>query len=85
MVDLNEEDDLNTLTLASRQEIWIPQVIFFNTEIKKETVNDEKAFATVKRSGNFTRRSIVSNHNAYLQVDVSIFAPIEAMLQVSRR
>jgi len=66
MVDLNAEDDLNTLTLESRKEIWIPQLIFYNTEVKTETVNDEKAFATVKKSGNFSRRPTSDLHNAYL-------------------
>ena len=28
MIDLNPEDDLNTLTLEARKEIWIPQVVF---------------------------------------------------------
>ena len=66
MVDLNADDDLNTLTLQAREDIWIPQVVFYNTEIKMETLNDEKAFATVKRSGPFTRRELSSLHNAYL-------------------
>ncbi len=66
MVDLNEEDDLNTLTWEARQEVWIPQVVFYNTEVKQETLNDEKAFATVKRSGAYQRRGLTSLHNAYL-------------------
>ncbi len=66
MLDLSDEDNLNTLTLASRQEIWIPQVIFYNTEIKTETRNDEKAFAFVTKEGSYTRRNTSYLHNAYL-------------------
>ncbi len=66
MRDLNEDKDLNTLTLASRQNIWIPQVIFYNTEIKRETLNDEKAFATVARQATYQRRNDSYLHNAYL-------------------
>ena len=66
MIDLNEEDSLNSLTLESRQEIWIPQVIFYNTEIKSETLNDHKAYASIRREGLYQRRNISFLHNAYL-------------------
>ncbi len=66
MLDLNEESSLNTLTLKSRHQIWIPQVIFYNTEIKTETLNDNKAFATVKSERNYERRNTSYLHNAYL-------------------
>ena len=66
MVDINAQDSLNTLTLQSRQQIWIPQVVFYNTEVKSESVNDDKAFATVRRQGLYQRRNISYLHNAYM-------------------
>ncbi len=66
MRDLNHEDDLNTLTLEARQDIWVPQVIFYNTEIKTETLNDEKAFAVVQRNATYQRRNESYLYNAYL-------------------
>ncbi len=66
MADLNERDSLNSLTLQSRQEIWIPQVIFYNTEIKMESLNDEKAFALVHRNGSYRRQNDSFLHNSYL-------------------
>ncbi len=66
MVDLNVEDSLNSLTLQSRKNIWFPQVIFHNTEIKSETLNDDKAYANVQREGLYQRRNISYLHNAYL-------------------
>ncbi len=66
MTDLNEEADLNTLPLKSRQEIWIPQVVFYNTEIKMETLNDEKAYATVSRVASYQRKNETYLHNSYL-------------------
>ena len=67
MVDLNKEDSLNTLTLESRQDIWIPQLIFYNTEVKAETLNDDKAFATVHwDNSSFWLRNNSFLHNAYL-------------------
>ncbi len=66
MTDLNENPGMNSLTLQSRQEIWIPQLVFYNTEIKMETLNDEKAFATVKRLSNYQRKNDSFLHNSYL-------------------
>ncbi len=66
MTDLNEEEDLNTLSLQSRGKIWIPQVVFYNTEIKMETLNDEKAYATVSKMGSYQRRNESYLHNSYL-------------------
>ena len=66
MTDLNKQDGLNALTLESRSELWIPQVIFYNTEIKMETLNDEKAFATVSRDASYQRKNESFLHNAYV-------------------
>ena len=66
MTNLNAEDDLNTLTLEARQDIWVPEVIFYNTEIKTETLNDEKAFATVYRNATYQRTNESYLHNSYL-------------------
>ncbi len=66
MTDLNARHDLNTLTLESRREIWIPQVVFYNTEVKTESLNDRKAFASVRRSGSYQRRNSSYLHNARL-------------------
>ena len=66
MLDLNKRDILNSLPLKSRLGIWNPHVIFYNTEIKTETLNDQKAFASVRRDGSYWRRNDSYLHNAYL-------------------
>ncbi len=66
MLNLNEDDNLNTLSLDERTNIWIPQVVFYNTEAKRETLNDGKAYATVSRRGSYTRESDTSLQSAYL-------------------
>ncbi len=66
MVDLHEKSIYNSLSLQARRDIWIPQLVFHNTDIKKETLNDEKAFATVDRQGSYERRGPTYLHNAYL-------------------
>ncbi len=66
MKDLNDEATLNFLPLESRNEIWIPDVVLYNTEIKSETLNDEKAFAYVTKRGNYKRIKNNYLQNSYL-------------------
>ncbi len=65
-VDLNDNTELNQLNLASRKQIWVPEVIFYNTEVKTETLNDGKAYAYVNKTSSYQRRSMEHLHNAYL-------------------
>ncbi len=78
MVDLNKESALNFLPLQSRKDIWLPDVVFYNTEIKSETLNDEKAFAVVEREGSYTKRNQSYLQNAY------IFKGAENPIRLSR-
>ncbi len=66
MTDLAKEATLNYLPLRSREDIWLPEVIFYNTEIKTETVNDKKAFAYVTRTGGYRRREVTYLQNSYV-------------------
>ena len=49
MLNLKEDEDLNTLTSEYRGRIWMPQIVFYNTQDKLESLNDDKAFATIRR------------------------------------
>lgn len=42
MIDLHGDADLNTLTSGFRDQIWMPQVVFSNTNDKDETIGDDK-------------------------------------------
>lgn len=66
MVDLNEESTLNSLSIDQREDIWLPKIVFYNTEVKSETVNDEKASAIVHRNSDYTRRNMSYQQNAYV-------------------
>ncbi len=57
---------MNTLSVEVRDTMWIPQIIFHNTENKKESVSDDQAFATIKRSGSYNLRPLSYLHNAHL-------------------
>ena len=49
MHNMKENVNMNTLTRLEKSSIWVPQLVFFNTEEKVTTANDNKAF-TVTRS-----------------------------------
>ena len=66
MVNLKEDEDLNTLTSEFRNRIWIPQIVFFNTQDKLESVNDEKAFTTIKRNGSYSASPKSQLQNAFI-------------------
>ena len=66
MFNLNDAADMNTLTMEARQKIWIPQVIFHNTQHKEESLNDEKAIVTIDRQGPFIVPPKSLIHNAYV-------------------
>ena len=52
--------------------------MFYNTQSKEESMNDEKAFATIERIGNFTLPKKEKIHNAL------VFKGIENPIAISR-
>ena len=46
---------LNNLIPKEKEQIWVPRLIFWNTEKHENSVNDVKAEVGVSRKGNFTR------------------------------
>ena len=50
-----------------KQMIWLPVIIFENTETMFSTLNDEKTFTIIKKEGDFVRNSeeILSNNFLY--------------------
>lgn len=49
--NLKEDSYLNTLNSGDKDKLWIPQAVFYNTQYKDETTDDEKAFVIVDRLG----------------------------------
>jgi len=66
MVNLKDAENLNTLTVETINNTWMPQVVFSNTEDKSESLIDTKAFATVEKRGSFIQRNLSHLQNAYL-------------------
>lgn len=61
--DLRNDTGLNTLSPTEKQQIWIPELVFDNTEYKLSTVVDEDASITVKKMGPYSLSSIVDPTN----------------------
>ena len=40
--------NMNTLTRSDKKEVWVPELVFSNTEKKLNTQNDDKSFAVVR-------------------------------------
>ncbi len=54
------------MTEEEIKSMWVPEVIFHNTEAKVESIIDGKAFTTVKRHGEPTYPNLEQLHNAHI-------------------
>ena len=52
--NLKNDTGLNTLSPEEKQKLWIPVLVFDNTENKLSTVVDEDSIITVSKMGNYT-------------------------------
>ena len=56
--NLKEERSLNSLSRNEIDQIWIPFVVFSNTENSESTVGDDESEVTVSREGSFSESSV---------------------------
>ncbi len=64
--NLKNGRNFNTLKVRERSQLWIPEIIFYNTKDKTETLNDNKAYLTVLREGRHKRTPMATLENAYI-------------------
>ena len=72
MKNLKEDVHLNTVNTIDKTKVWIPQVVFSNTEQKAESLIDEKAYITVARNGPFETSKSEDLHNTHVFTGNSI-------------
>ncbi len=77
-LNLKQEKHLNTLSKEAVGDIWIPHVLFHNTEKKTESVVDDKAFTTIQRNGKPGFQKITHLHSAH------IFSGLNSPITTSR-
>ena len=57
---------MNTLTKVEKEKLWVPKVVFSNTEEKMNTKRDDKAFVVVSRDSNFSHSDATAKDNIYI-------------------
>ena len=66
MKNLQADKNLNTLTEAHRNKIWIPELVFHNTQSKQKTLVDKDSFVTIDRVNKFVRNKKSELQNTYI-------------------
>ena len=51
--NLKEEITLNSLSPSEMSSIWVPKLIFYNTETKPSTTVDEETIIFAEKQGNY--------------------------------
>ena len=64
--NLKNVTSMNTIPARERQELWLPAVMFSNTETRDGIKNDEKAFMTIKKLGKYIPENIEVLENRLL-------------------
>ena len=76
--DLSYDANLNILSQYQNEKLWIPTIIFKNTDNNLQTVIDNKAKVTVKKYGNYTKSS------QYELIETAYYKGSENPLEYSR-
>ena len=61
--NLKEEITLNNLSPSEMSSIWVPKLIFYNTETKPSTTVDEETIIFAEKQGNYTPSPIEDVEN----------------------
>ena len=72
------DETMNVISLEELNRIWLPVIIFHNTERGQRTINDEESFATISRTG------IGSGSDSSISEDIDIYKGSENKISMSR-
>ena len=61
--NLKEEITLNNLSPSEMSRIWVPKLIFYNTETKPSTTVDEETIIFAEKQGNYKPSSLEDVEN----------------------
>jgi hypothetical protein len=64
--NLHGDQGLNKLMDEDKQRIWIPSMIFDNTDEKTRTKTDKESLVSIKREGNFSKSTKENVDNIYI-------------------
>ena len=72
------KETMNVISMAELNRIWLPIIIFDNTEEGQITINDDKAAATISRTGKGT------GSDSSISEDIDIYKGSENSITLSR-
>ena len=72
------KETMNVISIDELNKIWLPQIMFHNTEEGQITINDDKASATINRTGQGT------GSDTSISEDIDIYRGSENSITLSR-
>ena len=72
------DETMNVITIEELHRIWLPIIIFHNTERGQRTINDDESFATINRTG------LGTGSDSSISEDIDIYKGSENSISMSR-
>ena len=72
------DETMNVITIEELYRIWLPIIIFHNTERGQRTINDDESFATINRTG------LGTGSDSSISEDIDIYKGSENSISMSR-
>ena len=72
------KETMNVISIDELNKIWLPKIIFHNTERGQRTINDDESFATINRTGQGTES------DSSISEDIDIYKGSENSISTSR-
>ena len=76
--NIKQDDTMNVISIDELNQIWLPIIIFHNTERGQRTINDDESFSTINRTG----QGIGSDSS--ISEDIDIYKGSENSISMSR-
>ena len=76
--NIKSDETMNVISINEMNRIWLPILIFHNTERGQRTIIDDESFATISRSGQGT-----GSHSS-ISEDINIYKGSENSISMSR-
>ena len=76
--NIKVDETMNVISIDELNKIWLPVIIFHNTEEGQITINDDKSFATINRTGQGT------GSDSSISEDIDIYKGSENSISMSR-
>ena len=76
--NIKQDETMNVISIEDLNQIWLPIIIFHNTERGQRTINDDESFSTINRTG----QGIGSDSS--ISEDIDIYKGSENSISMSR-